>query len=245
MLVQIVVGGQGGFGGLGSDKQQQQQYIECVVCGDKLSGKYYGQFMCEGCKSFFKCSVWRNLSYMCCVNWNCFIDQYYCNQCQYCCFKKCFKVGMRWEVVQRGRMFFIQFIYGQFVLINGDFFNCYLYLFGYIFLLLCVEFYFMLCFGSQCMQFNNIMGIENICELVVWMFFSVVEWVWNIFFFFDLQIMDQVVFFCFIWSELFVLNVVQCFMFFYVVLFFVVVGLYVLFMLVDWVVVFMDYIWIF
>ncbi len=31
--------------------------VECIVCCDKSSGKHYGQFTCEGCKSFFKRSV--------------------------------------------------------------------------------------------------------------------------------------------------------------------------------------------
>lgn len=78
------------------DKQQLQQ-IECVVCGDKSSGKHYGQFTCEGCKSFFKRSVRRNLSYTCRASRNCPIDQHHRNQCQYCRLKKCVKVGMRRE----------------------------------------------------------------------------------------------------------------------------------------------------
>lgn len=78
------------------DKQQPQQ-IECVVCGDKSSGKHYGQFTCEGCKSFFKRSVRRNLGYTCRASRNCPIDQHHRNQCQYCRLKKCVKVGMRRE----------------------------------------------------------------------------------------------------------------------------------------------------
>ncbi|XP_044540488.1 COUP transcription factor 1-like [Gracilinanus agilis] len=76
---------------------QSQQHIECVVCGDKSSGKHYGQFTCEGCKSFFKRSVRRNLTYTCRANRNCPIDQHHRNQCQYCRLKKCLKVGMRRE----------------------------------------------------------------------------------------------------------------------------------------------------
>ena len=73
------------------------QTIECIVCGDKSSGKHYGQFTCEGCKSFFKRSVRRNLTYSCRGNRNCPIDQHHRNQCQYCRFKKCLKSGMRRE----------------------------------------------------------------------------------------------------------------------------------------------------
>ena len=74
-----------------------KQSIECVVCGDKSSGKHYGQFTCEGCKSFFKRSVRRNLTYTCRGNRQCPIDQHHRNQCQYCRLKKCLKMGMRRE----------------------------------------------------------------------------------------------------------------------------------------------------
>jgi len=42
------------------------------------------------------------------------------------------------------------------------------------------------------MQSNNLMGIENICELAARLLFSAVEWAKNIPFFPDLQLMDQV-----------------------------------------------------
>lgn len=91
-------------GDLGSPQGSQsgsqsgsQQSIECVVCGDKSSGKHYGQFTCEGCKSFFKRSVRRNLTYSCRANRQCPIDQHHRNQCQYCRLRKCLKMGMRRE----------------------------------------------------------------------------------------------------------------------------------------------------
>ena len=52
------LGGDGG-GGIGSDspgetiiKDENGQEIGCVVCGDKSSGKHYGQFTCEGAPRF-------------------------------------------------------------------------------------------------------------------------------------------------------------------------------------------------
>lgn len=79
------------------DSKTGAAHIECVVCGDKSSGKHYGQFTCEGCKSFFKRSVRRNLTYTCRGNRACPIDQHHRNQCQYCRLKKCLKMGMRRE----------------------------------------------------------------------------------------------------------------------------------------------------
>lgn len=86
------------------NNKSNQIHIECVVCHDKSSGKHYGQFTCEGCKSFFKRSVRRNLTYQCRGSKNCPIDQHHRNQCQHCRFKKCLKMGMKREAVQRGRV---------------------------------------------------------------------------------------------------------------------------------------------
>ncbi|KAI0989203.1 hypothetical protein GJ496_001460 [Pomphorhynchus laevis] len=79
-------------------------HLACAVCGDKSSGKHYGQHTCEGCKSFFKRSVRRNMNYICRGNEKCTVDQYHRNQCQFCRFQKCINVGMRRDSVQNGRV---------------------------------------------------------------------------------------------------------------------------------------------
>uniref|UniRef100_A0A8C1DGN3 Nuclear receptor subfamily 2, group F, member 1b n=1 Tax=Cyprinus carpio carpio TaxID=630221 RepID=A0A8C1DGN3_CYPCA len=140
----------------GQNSAQNQQHIECVVCGDKSSGKHYGQFTCEGCKSFFKRSVRRNLTYTCRANRSCPVDQHHRNQCQYCRLKKCLKVGMRREAVQRGRMPPNQPNPSHYALTNGDPLNGQCYLSGYISLLLRAEPYPTSRYGNQCMQSDQV-----------------------------------------------------------------------------------------
>lgn len=46
-------------------KIKLEDKFDCVVCGDKFIGKYYGVSICEGCKSFFKWMVCNSILYMC------------------------------------------------------------------------------------------------------------------------------------------------------------------------------------
>ncbi|XP_076465922.1 nuclear receptor subfamily 2 group F member 1-B-like [Babylonia areolata] len=195
-----------------NNNSSSKQTMECVVCGDKSSGKHYGQFTCEGCKSFFKRSVRRNLTYSCRGSRNCPIDQHHRNQCQYCRLKKCLKSGMRREAVQRGRIPPSQhpFMGPMAFSSGGPELNGHSYVSSFISMLLRAEPYPASRFGSCAMGQPNIMGIENMCELAARLLFSAVEWARNIPFFPDLQITDQVALLRLGWSELFVLNAAQC-----------------------------------
>ena len=104
------------------NSDSKSQNIECVVCGDKSSGKHYGQYTCEGCKSFFKRSVRRNLTYTCRGNRNCPIDIHHRNQCQYCRLKKCLKSGMRREGIKNDLFIIIIIIYKDIYLVYIRFF---------------------------------------------------------------------------------------------------------------------------
>ncbi|XP_051967434.1 nuclear receptor subfamily 2 group F member 6-like isoform X2 [Xyrauchen texanus] len=198
--------------------------VDCVVCGDKSSGKHYGVFTCEGCKSFFKRSIRRNLNYTCRSNRECQIDQHHRNQCQYCRLKKCFRVGMRKEV-QRGRIppsnagispASMVGAVGEGVGapgISADFYN------GQpvselISQLLRADPYPSSRYGAQCgQQFqganSSVMGIDNICELAARLLFSTIEWARNIPYFPDLPVSEQVALLRLSWSELFILNAAQ------------------------------------
>ncbi|XP_019360113.1 PREDICTED: nuclear receptor subfamily 2 group F member 6 [Crocodylus porosus] len=190
------------------DEDKPGVQVDCVVCGDKSSGKHYGVFTCEGCKSFFKRSIRRNLSYTCRSNRDCQIDQHHRNQCQYCRLKKCFRVGMRKEAVQRGRIPPTHSSASPTAMPSGEYFN------GQpvselISQLLRAEPYPAARYGSQYAQQGSIMGIDNICELAARLLFSTVEWARNIPFFPELPVSDQVALLRLSWSELFVLNAAQ------------------------------------
>lgn len=118
------------------------------------------------------------------------------------------------------------------------------YLSSYISLLLRAEPYPTSRYG-QCMQPNNIMGIDNICELAARLLFSAVEWAKNIPFFPELQVTDQVALLRLVWSELFVLNASQCSMPLHVAPLLAAAGLHASPMAADRVVAFMDHIRIF
>ncbi|XP_030629919.1 nuclear receptor subfamily 2 group F member 6a isoform X1 [Chanos chanos] len=196
--------------------------VDCVVCGDKSSGKHYGVFTCEGCKSFFKRSIRRNLNYTCRSNRDCQIDQHHRNQCQYCRLKKCFRVGMRKEAVQRGR------IPPSHASISptstpvgggntaggvGEFYN------GQpvselISQLLRAEPYPNSRYSHQYSQqmqggSGTAMGIDNICELAARLLFSIIEWTRSIPYFPELPVSEQVALLRLSWSELFILNAAQ------------------------------------
>ncbi|VDO99729.1 unnamed protein product [Soboliphyme baturini] len=230
--------------------------IECVVCNDKSSGKHYGQFTCEGCKSFFKRSVRRNLSYTCRGSKNCNIDVHHRNQCQYCRLKKCVKMGMRKEAssdvrrflaVQRGRIPTTLNPYaGSLTFPNSDaLISSHAYLSNFLSLLMRAEPYPISRFGVGILQQSNVMGIDNICELAARLLFSAVEWARNIPFFPEFLVTDQVALLRMAWSELFVLNAAQCGMPVHAAPLLAAAGLHMSPMAADRVVVFMDHIRIF
>jgi len=230
-------------------KDENGQDICCVVCGDKSSGKHYGQYTCEGCKSFFKRSVRRNLTYQCRGTRNCPIDQHHRNQCQHCRLKKCFKMGLRREAVQQGRGPPTSQPLAGFPF-TGDFSGGFgsggpssSYLSSYISQLVRAEPYPGARYSH--LQQQNMIGIDNICEFAARLLFSAVEWARNIPGFPELQLTDQVALLSLVWSELFVLNAAQCNMPLHIAPLLAAAGLHASPMAADRVVAFMDHIRIF
>ncbi|XP_072438915.1 nuclear receptor subfamily 2 group C member 2-like isoform X2 [Chiloscyllium punctatum] len=83
-----------------TEVQRSQPAENCVVCGDKASGRHYGAVSCEGCKGFFKRSVRKNLTYSCRSSRDCVINKHHRNRCQFCRLQKCLEMGMKMESVQ-------------------------------------------------------------------------------------------------------------------------------------------------
>ncbi|CAF3554146.1 unnamed protein product [Rotaria sp. Silwood1] len=79
------------------------EILDCVVCGDRATGKHYGAISCDGCKGFFRRSVRKNPVYECRHQNNCTIDKDKRNQCRHCRWKKCIRMGMKKDAVQKER----------------------------------------------------------------------------------------------------------------------------------------------
>uniref|UniRef100_A0A8V1AHH5 Nuclear receptor subfamily 2 group F member 6 n=2 Tax=Gallus gallus TaxID=9031 RepID=A0A8V1AHH5_CHICK len=225
-----------------SDKGAPGGSGECVVCGDRASGRHYGQRTCEGCKSFFKRSVRRNLRYSCRGGRDCPVDQPHRNQCQYCRLRKCLRVGMRREAVQRGRTAPTPSSAAQYPPTPGDPSGSPGSLSTFISLLLRAEPYPPTRCGTQCLQPGGVLGIESVCELAARLLFSAIEWAKGIPFFPDLQLSDQVALLRVAWSELFVLNAAQCSMPLHAAPLLAAAGLHAAPMAAERVVAFMDHI---
>ncbi|MGH0126754.1 UNVERIFIED_CONTAM: hypothetical protein FKN15_033508 [Acipenser sinensis] len=71
----------------------------CLICEDRATGKHYGAASCDGCKGFFRRSVRKNHVYTCRFSRQCVVDKDKRNQCRYCRLRKCFRVGMKKDVL--------------------------------------------------------------------------------------------------------------------------------------------------
>ncbi|XP_055336630.1 nuclear hormone receptor HR96-like [Paramacrobiotus metropolitanus] len=75
----------------------------CRVCGDVALNMNFGAITCESCKAFFRRNALGGKEFKCPFEGNCNVDTESRRWCQQCRLRKCFTVGMRRELIQKGK----------------------------------------------------------------------------------------------------------------------------------------------
>uniref|UniRef100_A0A914XLN7 Nuclear receptor domain-containing protein n=1 Tax=Plectus sambesii TaxID=2011161 RepID=A0A914XLN7_9BILA len=75
----------------------------CSVCSDIATGRHYSAYTCDGCDTFFRRTVKKNLQFHCSQGGTCVVScrvRWVCRACRY---EKCLMIGMNGERMRRNK----------------------------------------------------------------------------------------------------------------------------------------------